>query len=303
MSRLVALTGATGFIGNAIQEAFLKANWQVRSLCRQPQNEIPGIEWVKGDLNTPSALQRLVGQADIVIHCAGRVRGRSEIEFLETNARGTQAMLDACHESDFKGRFLLISSLAAREPGLSWYASSKALAEKYVNARGGQFSCAVIRPTAVYGPGDQEIKPVLQLLSRGLLLKPAVSSRFSLLHVYDLVTALLLWSQHETAIVGTFELDDGHTNGYTWNDVVEQANNAWGVNVRQFQIPISALKIFANMNLFLSRWLPYSPMLTPGKVREITHSDWTVQDRQLCEKLNWSPKITLAMALADNELT
>ncbi|MFX7866220.1 NAD(P)H-binding protein, partial [Acinetobacter baumannii] len=89
--------------------------------------------------------------ADAVLHVAGVVNAPTREGFAAGNIDGTRAMLAAAQAAGIP-RFVLVSSLAARAPSLSIYGWSKAEAEKLV------IDCpldwTIIRPPAVYGPGD-----------------------------------------------------------------------------------------------------------------------------------------------------
>ena len=88
-------------------------------------------------------------------------------------------------------RLLLLSSLAAREPELSWYAASKRGGEELLKTHTG-LDWIVLRPPAVYGPGDKEMLPVFRAMSRGIAPVPGeTTSRISLVHVNDLVMAVI----------------------------------------------------------------------------------------------------------------
>ena len=65
-------------------------------------------------------------------------------------------------------RFISISSLAAREPHLSPYAESKKKGEEILAKRAGDRPWAVLRPPAVYGPGDKELLPLFRWMFRGI---------------------------------------------------------------------------------------------------------------------------------------
>jgi nucleoside-diphosphate-sugar epimerase len=302
MSGLVALTGATGFIGTALLNSFAKSGRKVRALSRQARINNELVEWVTGDLESPQALQNLVDGADLIIHCAGTVRGKSIDEFLTINDGGTASLIAACKQQARQRRFLLISSLAARQPELSWYAFSKSKAEQTLKSQASNMSCTIFRPTAVYGPGDKEIRPLLQAMRLGLLPVPNTESRFSLLHVNDLVLAIMQWSASSTPIKGVYELDDGTANGYNWATLVDLAKQVWGRSVLKVPIPLALLNMLATTNLGLARLFHYSPMLTPGKVREITHPDWVCDNSALSRVLDWRPSIQLADAMQDPSL-
>jgi len=65
------------------------------------------------------------------------------------------------------GRFVHISSLAARQPELSAYAASKRAGEELVGARQKELNAIILRPPAVYGPGDRGTLPLIQELNPG----------------------------------------------------------------------------------------------------------------------------------------
>src|SRR3546814_14244242 len=72
------------------------------------------------------------------------------------------------------GRFVHVSSLAAREPELSAYGRSKAESEKLMAESG--LDWAIVRPPAVYGPGDRESLELFRMAARGLVLLPPARS-------------------------------------------------------------------------------------------------------------------------------
>jgi nucleoside-diphosphate-sugar epimerase len=63
------------------------------------------------------------------------------------------------------------------------------------------------------------------------------------------------------------------------------------------RVPLVLVKFAALMNLAAARAVGYAPMLTPGKVREISHPDWTADNTALSQHTGWSPKIDLAEGL------
>ena len=302
MSELVALTGATGFIGSTFLKALTNSGTKVRALSRKSRVSTDLVEWVSGDLNSPQSLAELVDGAQTIIHCAGTVRGKSEQEFLSVNMHGTANLLAACKMKTTDVRFLLISSLAAREPELSWYAQSKFKAEQMLKSQASNIDYAIFRPTAVYGPGDKEIRPLLKAMKMGLLPVPNVKSQFSLLHINDLVSAMLQWSSSHLPITGIYELDDGMANGYNWDSLVELAKENWQRNVLKIPLPIDLLNMCATSNLALARLINYSPMLTPGKIREIKHPSWVCDNTSLTKELGWEPTIKLADAMLNPAL-
>jgi nucleoside-diphosphate-sugar epimerase len=302
---MIALTGATGFIGTALLSRLTGAGWRVRALYRRRSgrspDSFPDVEWVPGDLQDERALDALVAGAHAVIHCAGTVRGASRADFESTNAEGAGRIAGAAAGLAPAPRFLLLSSLAARAPELSHYAASKWHGECALKAAAKDMRWTILRPPAVFGPGDREMAPLFRCMARGFAPVPAhANGRFSLIHVDDLASAVLRWLAADTGYGRTFELDDGRPGGYDWATVLALAGRAFGRTspVRRVQIPVALLRLAALANLGAARLLGYAPMLTPGKVREITHTDWVCDSHTFADATGWRPAIGLESGLA-----
>ena len=176
--------------------------------------DLPGVEWLPGDLEDQGALDALVAGTDAVIHCAGAVRGAWRSDFDRVNAEGAGRVARAAASMARVPRFLLISSLAARMPELSEYAASKWRGECAVKAASESMRWTVLRPPAVFGPGDRELLPLFRCIAKGFAPLPAgIRGRFSLIYVDDLATAVLRWLDSDTGYGETFELDDGTPRG------------------------------------------------------------------------------------------
>lgn len=295
----VAVTGATGFIGRTLLQCLTEAGWQVRALTRRARADDGAVRWIHGDLDNQDALQNLVKGVSAVVHCAGQVRGSSFQDFSHTNVDGTARLLHAASQQIPAPRFLLISSLAARESGLSWYATSKYMAEQLTEEYADTLACAIFRPTAVYGPGDKEMSPLFDVARRGILpMAGPPTMRFGLLHVSDLVTAILCWLSAATPVRGVYELDDGTPGGYDGRTVAAIIQDVWKRPVHCVFLPTALVSLVARVNLWLARLLHYPPMLTPQKLRELQHPDWVCDITPLMKALPaWSPQVRLRDAL------
>jgi nucleoside-diphosphate-sugar epimerase len=302
---VVALTGATGFIGTALCDLLVASGYGVRALYRPRSGRVlqnaAGLKWIAGDVNDRDALAALVEGASVVVHCAGSVRGARATDFNRVNETGVLDCVRAAEREAGCERFLLISSLAAREPQLSDYAHSKWLGERALEAHAGRLRWAALRPPAVYGPGDREMLPVFEAMARGLAPIPGGGDgRLSLIYVADLAAAVLAWLKADTASAQTYELDDGHAGGYDWDTMIAIASRVLRDNkpIRRLSIPAPILRVVAGVNQAAARVFGYAPMLTPGKVREITHADWVCDGRAFSEATGWQPAFGFERGLA-----
>jgi nucleoside-diphosphate-sugar epimerase len=297
---VIALTGASGFIGSHILRQLQSASIKHRLLVRDPErlHDLHGkYELVRGGLEDIDALDRLMYGATAVIHCAGSVRGVTQEQFDRTNAIGAGACARAAAAAGIE-RFLLISSLAAREPEISPYAASKRGGEKNVIHESSDMAVTIFRPPAVYGPGDKELLPLLRIMAKGFV--PVIGSadaRFSFIYVEDLAEATVTWLKNDTAANQIFEIDDGKKGGYGWLDFAETVAAITGRSVRPIRLPKAVLAIPAAVNWLLGQSSFYSPMLTPGKVRELSHPDWVCRTGSAGRLPGWRPRHTLREGL------
>lgn len=296
----VALTGASGFVGSALLARLLAAGYRVRALSRSPGRcpRHDHLTEVVGSLETPPALSDLVSGSACVVHLAAVIAGRNRRDFDRVNAVGTRRLIEAMEHVNPGCRLIHVSSLAARMPQLSHYARSKRAAEQLVESS--RLDWMILRPPAVYGPADPALAPLWRALASGWLIQVGPSqARFSLLHVEDLGEAILAlltqpWPSRRIAC-----LDDGRDGGYCWADLSTLAAKLRGRRVQTLRLPGSMLAMAASANLFASRLTGRQPLLTPGKVRELTHPDWVCGDNAALVLPDWRPKRQLDSALTE----
>lgn len=246
-------------------------------------------------LGDRAGVEAALAGVDAVIHLAGAVRGRRAADFWPANVEAVVNLAEAAARQPRPPAFLLISSLAASQPQLSAYAASKSAGERALQAYP-HLDWTIIRPPAVYGPGDVELMPILRLIRRGLALVPGnPRQRLAFLHVDDLAAAILCWLQDPARCRrGQFSIDDGAPGGYDWPAIRAAAG---GSGKCALVIPPGALRLAARLNLLLSRMSGRAPMLTPGKVRELLHERWSADDGGYGLVTGWRPRYDLASGL------
>ena len=182
----VAITGGTGFIGRALVLSHLAAGDTVRSLSRQPSNQTgfpDAVRVYSSDLvseGNSALLSRFVEGADVVYHCAGETTHTSRMRLLHVD--GTQKLLKAANGNI--GHWVQLSSVGVyelhrrgvvteetplRPTGV--YETSKAESDELVQqaADHGAFSCTVLRPSMVFGPGmrNRSLRQMTEMIDRG----------------------------------------------------------------------------------------------------------------------------------------
>ncbi len=294
--KLIALTGATGFVGGRIMEEALREGHKVKALTRRPVKEIENVQWIQGDLENREALKKLFEGADAFIHTAGLVKARSERDFFAVNADAVKRILDLEpgleHQDDF--HFILVSSLAARHPDLSPYARSKRAGEEELLKNDPGFAYTILRPPAVYGPGDREILKLFKTMQKGIA--PAAGRQdnvFSLIHAADLAAAGLAALHHKPAFGQVIEPDDRKQAGYTITEVAKAAEKVLGRKIRTVEIPGAVLHFIAGANEMFASLGAEPAMLSRHKVREMVHADWLADQDTQRRISHWQPKIGL----------
>jgi nucleoside-diphosphate-sugar epimerase len=266
---IVALTGGTGFVGRAFIDGALEAGHALVALTRSPQDPRNGIEWVSGDLANRAALTELVRDVDAVVHIAGVVNAPDAQGFEEGNVVGTLNLVEAALKEGVP-RFVHMSSLSAREPGLSAYGASKARGEKVVKAS--LLDWTAVRPAVIYGPRDKEMFELFRAARWGVVPVPK-EGRASVIHVDDLARLLVALLPGGEGVSGTvFEPDDGRPGGWEHRELALAIGWAVGRRPRVLGLSPAALRRAAGVDGFLRG---KGAKMTSDRAAYLAHPDWT----------------------------
>jgi nucleoside-diphosphate-sugar epimerase len=281
--RLAAVTGATGFLGAHLVRAFTAAGWRVRALARREPSP-PGWgeaapEVVSGDLSDEAALIRLIEGADVVVHAAGAIKAPDLSGFMTVNRDGTARLAALVRRLAPEARFLLVSSLAAREPGLSDYAASKRAGEDAAARIMPPGRLTIARPPAIYGPGDRETLTIFKAAALSPVLPvPSATARLALVHVEDAASAIATLAEGPS---GVYALADQRPEGHSWREIFTAAAAATGRSPYLIDAPPWLLPGLARAAGFVARMNGQAPILTEGKLNELLHADWGVTIEEL----------------------
>ncbi len=284
---LLAITGATGFVGSAVLAEALAQGHRVKALARRDQPALDGVEWVRGDLEDTAALAALVGGADAVIHVAGLTNTPDPAQFAAANVTGTANVIGAMKGAGLK-RLVFVSSLSARMPELSAYGASKARAEALVEASG--LDWTTVRPPGVYGPRDVDYLEMFRTAKWGFVpLPPGGAS--SIIHAHDLAALLVALAAGNAAPTRkkVYEPDDGREGGWSHKELAAAIGRAVGRRaVFAPHLPRSVLDAAAAADRIARG---DRAKLTPDRVGYMAHPNWVSRfDRKPPPGL-WQPRI------------
>jgi nucleoside-diphosphate-sugar epimerase len=219
----VALTGATGYTGSRVLAALLARGDTVAALAR-PTSHGPragDVRWVEGDLADARALDLLVEGAEAVVHVAAvyRTAGHPDAYYREVNVAGTERLLEAATRFGVR-RFVHTSTVGVHgdianppadetapiAPGDVYQATkaeAEALALDFHRRRG--LPVTVVRPAAIYGPGETRLLKLFRAIARGRY--AIVGSGRAFYHpvfIDDLVAGFLLALDRREAVGEAF---------------------------------------------------------------------------------------------------
>ncbi|HZU63810.1 MAG TPA: NAD(P)H-binding protein [Novosphingobium sp.] len=287
----IALTGATGFVGQALLAEAAARGCAVKALARRPQPPRAGVEWVAGDLADKAALARLVAGAGAVVHVAGVVNAADAAGFEAGNVAGTAALIEAARAAGCQ-RFVFVSSLAARAPALSAYGASKARAEGLVAASG--LDWTIVRPPSVYGPRDTENFELFKSARLGVVPVPRGVCA-SQIYVEDLARLLLDLVPATASLGATYEPDDGRPGGWPMALFARAIGQAVGRRVWVPQLSPGLLRLAARIDVALRGG---RAKLTPDRASYMSHTDWVARAAAHVPPAIWRPRVGGAEGLA-----
>lgn len=283
-AKTLAITGATGFVGQTLVRLAVEGGWHVRALTRSPQPPRDGVTWISGALDQPASLDALTRSSDAIIHVAGVVNAPDRAGFALGNVDGTSAAIAAASRAGVS-RFIHVSSLAAREPGLSDYGWSKAEAEAVVVASDRNWT--MVRPPAIYGPGDKDMLDLFKMARLGFVLVPPVG-RTSIIEVGDLARLMLVLVETPDAQRKIYEPDDGRPCGWSYAEFGRAIGRAVGRNV----ITVSTPRVILNLGAKLDRLARgAAAKLTADRAAYLCHADWVVSDANRVPSRIWTSQV------------
>ncbi|NDA09229.1 MAG: NAD-dependent epimerase/dehydratase family protein [Verrucomicrobia bacterium] len=172
---MIVVTGGTGFVGREICRRLAAQGIPVRAVARNsPTETLPaGVSFFPADVCRSISLREAMEGAQAVIHCVGIIREKGEATFDRIHRHAVAETVAAAHRARIP-RFIFLSALGTRSAASSLYHRSKWAGEEIVRQSG--LAATILRPSLVYGPGDQFtnflaawMRPPLSWLTGGFL--------------------------------------------------------------------------------------------------------------------------------------
>lgn len=317
----VLVTGANGFIGSRIVAELINKKYEVICLVRKTSNiELLSnrpVSYLYGSIDNKSALQEAFSSLEngfpgYVIHCAGVVKGRTKEDFFSVNADGTKNLVEAClpYRANIK-RFVYLSSLAAAGPGtkadprreadttnaISYYGQSKFAGEEELKKFSAQIPITIVRPTAVYGPGDRGIYTFFKLINSGIMpIAGNMDMEISVIFVEDLVKAVLFTMENKDTAGETVFISDGTV--YTVKEILLEIKKALHKKTVPLIVPDFLLYFIAVVSENISGLFGKSTFLNRQKCLEISQQGWVCSIDKLIN-LGFKPEYDLKSGIQE----
>jgi nucleoside-diphosphate-sugar epimerase len=288
---IVAVTGANGFIGRHLRERFAVAGCDVRPVVR--------ADYESGRLD-----ERLRG-ATIVVHAAGATRAPTTVGLQRANVELTERTLAAAQRAGVD-RFVFVSSQAAAGPApfrdspvredtppspIEAYGRSKLDAEARVTAAA--LPWTIVRPAAVYGPGDRDFLAMFRLARRGIALHPGNRAHWiSIAFVHDIVDGIIAAAMSSGAERRTYFL--GCDEPRQWGELFALAAASAERRLRvDADVPVALVSAAAGAADIIARLRGRAGLLTSEKLALSRAKYWVCSSDRARRELGFDARTPL----------
>lgn len=315
-SKTAFVTGASGFTGSHLCRELVRRGYTVRALVRSTSKlealKGAGAQLVYGDLACEDLPAGLLKDVDYVYHVAAvyRKEGIPRQRFFDVNAGGTERLLKAALEEGVS-RFVHCSTVgvlgdvkngpasesAPYNPGDAYQASKaegEGLALSYWKDYG--LPVTVVRPGAIYGPGDLRFLKLFRSIERGLFWMIGQGENYyHLVYIDDLVEGMIMAGECRQAVGEVFIL--AGEGPVKVKDLVRMIADALGRPLPRRRVPVRPVMLAAVVLPKICAPLKVEPPLYPRRL------DFFIKNRAFDTSkarrlLGFSPKVDLRAGLA-----
>lgn len=314
---LVLVTGATGFTGQVLARKLCGMGLAVRAIARA-SSDISSmsdldIEWVRGDVFDVATVNKAVKGVEYIFHVAAAYRdpGISDRDYYNVHVESTKLLAGAALKNPGFKRFVHTSTVGVHghiknppideegpfNPG-DIYQKTKVEAETWLHtfARENKLPYTVIRPAAIYGPGDKRLLKVFRMAAKPIfILLGSGKCLYHLIHVEDLTNVMILAATHSEAAGQAFIA--GSPAAITLENMGCIIARKLGVKHRVLRLPAWPFFLAGDICEFICKPLGISPPIYRRRVAFFT-KDRSFDTKKLREKLGYKCQYTDEQGLA-----
>lgn len=305
----VLVTGATGYTGQVLVNKLVESGCRVRALARASSDISPfanlTVEWIRGDVYDEAVVREAMAGTEYVFHLAAAFREAksSKQDYWNVHVKSTQILAgEALQVPDFK-RFVHVSTVGVHghiadppaderyqfSPGDD-YQDTKAEAENWIVEFAAQHRLpySIIRPTAIYGPGEKRLlkiykmarKPVFLILGYG-------KCWYHLVHVDDLANAMIQAAVEEKALGEAFII--GSPEPIRLEDMARIIAESYGRTLHILRLPITPFFILGDLCELICRPLGIEPPIYRRRVAFYS-KDRSFDTKKMRDVLGYEPR-------------
>lgn len=308
------ITGGTGFIGSHLADTLLSdPKWgQIKCLVRSREKWLEGKNYIRvnGDLHSIHEIEKALHGVDVIFHIAAIVKAPDQKKYDYANVDATENMIRLSKKCGIK-KLVILSSLAAAGPSygsprteedpaqpISMYGKSKLKMEKMIHTQAGDDqSITILRPPAVYGPREEQIFTLFQLMRRGIapIIGDGEHPKISLIYVDDLIQAILKAAEQTTPGIQSYFVSDGNIT--SWNHIKEIVETVLGKKSISIRLRPEWVKKIAGVIETTATFFGSYPVINREKANEMI-LEWTCSTDKARKELNYEPQYTLEEGLS-----
>jgi len=308
---IIAISGASGFIGTELVKYHLKCGDEVRILSRRSTSPIKGIKLFTADLNAPlEKLFPFLNDVDTFYHCAAEIT--NEEAMYSTNVLGTANMLKVAAQAKIQTWVQLsstgvygfqphaiITEESAPAPE-SHYEKTKLLADELVldASDNNIFRTVILRPSNVFGQNmtNTSLFSLIQMINKGMFFfigdRQVVANY---VHVDNVIHALQLVALNNDLKSGSiFIISDS----CKLEQLVAAVCKALDLNIPRLRIPERPLRHIVSLFEKVHIRIP----LSTSRINALTQS-MTFSSQRICDELGYNTIVPLQIGIKDLALS
>ena len=287
----VLVTGASGYTGTVLVKKLVAQGAAVRAIARKSSNlsafEGLAVEWIRGDVFDPATVSQAIQDIEYVIHVAAAYREAkiTDETYHKVHIESTKLLAQGVCGSPSLKRFVHVSTVGVHghideppadetyrfSPG-DIYQRTKAEAEVWIRefAERTNVPLAIVRPAAIYGPGDKRLLKVFKMASKPIFpLFGKGQGLYHLIHVDDLTDIIILAALHPAAAGEAFIA--GNTSPSRLQDIAQTiADEIGNTSMRFIRFPAWPLFLAADICEAICKPLGIEPPIYRRRVAFFT---------------------------------